>query len=64
MNQEFCYKFTHNKPFGILIDISSSTFIFLETFTSAFSHVNTCVTDINSVQLELEDKINLTLIIN
>ena len=59
------YTFTPNKPFEILIDISSSKFKFLETFQFGFSHANVWFTDQNSASLELEDRrINLTLVIH
>ena len=39
-------------------------FIFLKTFNSEFSYTEVCFTDQNSKPLEVEDKINITLIIN
>lgn len=58
------YTFTPIKPFGSLINISPLTFTSLKTFTSEFSHVNVWFTDQNFVLLELEDRINSTLVIN
>ena len=39
-------------------------FIFLETFDSEFSYIQLWFTDQNSKPLEIEDKINITLVIN
>ena len=50
------YTFVPNKSFGQLLDISPKNFIFLKTFDSEFSY--------NSNPLEIEDKINITLVIN
>ena len=53
-----------NKSFGQLLDISPKTFIFLKTFDSEFSYIEVWITDQNSKPLEVEDKINITLVIN
>ena len=57
------YTFVPNKPFGILLEISPSNHIFLETFNSEFQEIKVWFIDQNSRPLEVEDKINLTLII-
>ena len=57
------YKFVPNKSFGSLIKISPPNHIFLETFNSEFQEIQVWFTDQNSKPLEVEDKINLTLII-
>ena len=59
-----CYTFVPNKSFGQLLDISSKNFIFLKTFNSEFSYIEVWFTDQNSKPLEIEDKINITLVIN
>ena len=58
------YKFVPNKSFGQLLDISPKNFIFLKTFDSEFSYIEVWFTDQNSNPLEIEDKINITLVIN
>ena len=58
------YTFVHNKSFGQLLDILPKNFIFLETFDSEFLYIKVCFTDQNSKPLEIEDKINITLLIN
>ena len=56
--------FVPNKPFGSLIEISSTNFILLKTFNSEFQVIEVWFTDYqNSQPLEIEDKINLTLVI-
>ena len=57
------YAFVPNKPFGSLIEISPPNHIFLETFNSEFQEIKVWFTDQNSRPLEVEYKINLTLII-
>ena len=58
------YTFAHNKSFGQLLDISPKNFIILKTFNSDFSYIKVWFTDQNSKPLEIEDKINITLVIN
>ena len=58
------YTFIPNKPFGQLLDISPKNFIYLKTFNSEFSYIEILFTDQNSKPLEIEDKINITLVIN
>ena len=53
-----------NKSFGQLLNISPKNFIFLKTFNSEFSYIEVWFTDQNSRPLEVEDKINITLVIN
>ena len=61
------YTFVPNKPFGSLLDISPHIFlsnhIFLKTFNSEYDEIKVWFTDQNSQQLEIEDKINLTMVI-
>ena len=58
------YTFVPNKSFGQLLDISPKNFIFLKTFNSEFSYIESWFTDQNSKPLEIEDKINVTSVIN
>ena len=58
------YTFVPNKSFGQLLDISPKKFIFLKTFDSEFLYIEVWFTDQNSNPLEIEDKRNVTLVIN
>ena len=58
------YIFVPNKYFGQLLDISPKNFTFLKTFNSGFSCIEVWFTDQNSKALEIEDKINITLVID
>ena len=58
------YTFIPNKSFSQLLDISSKKIIFLKKINSKFSYIETWFTDQNSELLEIEDKINITLVIN
>ena len=58
------YTFVPNKSFDQLLDISPKNFIFLKTFNSEFSYIEVWFTDQKSKPLEIEDKINITLVIN
>ena len=53
-----------NKSFGQLLDTSPKNFIFLKTFNSEFSYIEVWFTDQSSKPLEIEDKINITLVID
>ena len=57
------YTIVPNKPFSGLLEISPTNHIFSKTFNSEFQEVKIWFTDQNSQPLEVEDKINLTLII-
>ena len=56
------YTFVPNKPFGSLLEISLTNHIFLKAFNSEFQAIRIWFTDQTSKSLEVEDKINLTLI--
>ena len=57
------YKFVPNKPFGSLLEISPTNHIFLKTFNSEYDEIKVWFTDQNSKPLEMEDRINLTMVI-
>ena len=57
------YIFVPNKPFGSLLEMWPANFIFLNTFNSEFEDIEVCFTDKNSQPLEIDDRINLTLVI-
>ena len=57
------YTFVPNKPLCSLLEISPTNNILLKTFDSEFQEIKVLFTDQTSKPLEVEDKINLTLII-
>ena len=57
------YTFVPNKPFGRLLEISLTNDIFLKTFNSEFQDIEVWFTDQNCEPLEIEDRINLTMVI-
>ena len=57
------YTFVPNKPFGSLLEISPTNNIFLKTSNSKFQDIRVWFTDQNSQPLEIEDRINLTVVI-
>ena len=50
--------------FGQLPDVSPKNTIFLKTFISEFSYIEVLFPDQNSKPLKIEDKMNITLVIN
>ena len=62
-NSRILYTFTPDKSFGSLLQMSPPNYILLKTFSSEFQEIKVWFTDQNSKPLEVEDKINLTLII-
>ena len=62
-NSRILYTFVPNKPFGSLLEISPPNHIFLKTFNTEFQEIKVWLTDQASKPLEVEDKINLTLIV-
>ena len=60
-NSRILYTFVPNKPFGILLEISSPND--LKTSNSEFLEIKVWFTDQHSKPLEVEAKINLTLIV-
>ena len=57
------YTFAPNKPFGSLLEISPTNHIILKTFISEFRTIEVWFKDQNSQPLIIEDRINLTLVI-
>ena len=57
------YTFVPNKPFGSLLEISPTNHIFLKTFNSQYDEIKVWFRDENSQPLEIEDRINLTIVI-
>ena len=55
------YTLVPNKPFGSLLEISSTNHIFLKTFNSEYDEIKVCFIDQNSQPLEIEDRMNLAM---
>ena len=64
LNSRVFYTFVPNKSFGQLLNISPKNYIFLKTLDSEFLYIEVWFTKQNSNPLEIEDKINITLVIN
>ena len=63
-NSRVLYTCVSNKSFRQLLNVSPENFIFLKTFDSEFLHIDGWFSDKNSKPLEIEDKINITLVNN
>ena len=57
------FTFVPKKSFGSLLEISPTNHIFLKTFISEYDEIKVWFTDQNSQPLEIEDRINLTMVI-
>ena len=57
------YTFVQNKPLCRLLEISPKNHIFLKTFNQEYDEIKVWFTDLNSQLLEIEDKMNLTMVI-
>ena len=57
------HTFVPNKSYGSLLDISPPNHIFLKIFNSEYDEIVVWFTDQNSKPLEIEDRINLTMVI-
>ena len=63
-NSTVLYTFVRNKSFGQLLDTSPRNYIFLKIFLSEFSCIEVWFTDQNCKPVEIEVKVNITLVIN
>ena len=63
-NSRVLETFVPNKSFGQLLQISPKNFIFFRRFDSEFWYVDVWLTNQNSKSLVIEDKVNITLVIN
>ena len=57
------YTLFPNKSFGSLLEIYPTNHIFLKTFNSEYDEIKVWFTDQNIQPLEIEDRINLTMVI-
>ena len=53
-----------NKSYGYLLNVETSNLIVLKTYNTEFDNITITFTDENGRQLEIEDRVNLTLLIN
>ena len=61
---EVLYIFTSNNSIAYLLNIEPSTLVFLTTYNTWFDEIILTFTDQNRRPLEIDDKVNLTLLIN
>ena len=57
------YTFAPNKPFGALLDISPTNHTFLQRINSENNEIEVWFAEQNSKPLEIENRINLTMVI-
>ena len=58
------YTFTPNKSYAYLLNVRPSNLVFLKAYNTEFDESIMAFTDQNGRPLEIEDKVNLTLLIN
>ena len=61
---EILYTFTPNKSYAYLLNIEPKNLVFLKIYTTDFDETILTFTDQNGRSLKIEDKVNLTLLIN
>ena len=61
---EVLYTFTPNKSYAHLLNIEPSNVVFLKTYNTEFDEIILTFTGENGRPLEIDDKENLTLLIN
>ena len=58
------YTFSPNKSYVYLLNVEPSNLVFLKTYHTDFDEIIIRFKDQNGKLLEIEDKVNLTLLIN
>ena len=53
-----------NKSYAYLLNVEPSNLVFLKTYNTKFDEIIITFTDQNGRLLEIEDKVNLTLLVN
>ena len=61
---EVLYTLTPNKLYAYLLNVEPSNLVFFKIFNTEFDEIIIAFTDRNGRPLEIEDKVNLTLLIN
>ena len=63
-NSKVLYTFTQNKSYAYSLNVEPNNLVMLKTYNSEFDEIILTFTDYNGRTLEIEDKVNLTLLIN
>ena len=63
-NSEVLYIFTPNKSYAYLLNVEPSNLVFLKNYNTEIDEIIITFTGQNSRRLEIEDKVNLTMLIN
>ena len=58
------YTFTLNKSYAYLLNVELKNLVFLKTYNTEFDKIIIKFTDQNTRPLEIEGKINFTLLVN
>ena len=61
---EVLYNFMPGKSYVYLLNVKPSNFVFLKTYNTEFDDIVITFTDENSKLLEIEDKVNSTMLIS
>ena len=60
---EVLYTFTPSKSNGYFLNVEQSNLMFLKTYNIEFDDITITFTDQNVIPVEIEDKVNLTLLL-
>ena len=63
-NSEVLYTFTSNKSYVYLLNVEPINLVFLKTYNAEFDEITITFTDQYGGPWEIENKVNLTLLIN
>ena len=63
-NFEISYTFTTNKSYAYLLNVGPSNLVFLKTYNIESDEIIITFTNQNGTPLEIEDKVNLSLLFN
>ena len=58
------YTFMPNKSYAYLLNVEPNNLVLLKTYNTGFDEINITFTDQNGRPVEIEHKVNLTLLIN
>ena len=58
------YTFMPNKSYAYLLNVEPTNLLFSKTYNTKFDGIIITFTDQNGGPLEIEDKVNLTMLIN
>ena len=61
---EVLYTFKPNKPYAYLLNVEPSNLVFWKNYNTDFDEINITFMNQNGRPLEIEDKVNLTLLIS